>query len=148
LKIQGSSTPSNPFCQREKIETVPCMNKPCPCKEGFNCTCDLTPWAQWSHCSKTCGGGQRERVRQFEGKPAVKCAPQNLREVQPCNVECCPVNGRMTHWSHWTPCSKECGSGTRKRFRSCTAPEPSCKGKPCTESTVDTKVCNTPPCGK
>ena len=146
--IVKDSTSVNPLCQRDNVETKPCSSPPCPCTAGVNCTCELTEWTEWSKCSKTCGGGQSERTRQYRTNATAGCIPMNPREVQPCNVQCCPVNGGYTPWSEWSPCSKECGSGVRKRFRSCTSPEPSCKGKPCSECTVDTEVCNTTPCGK
>ena len=145
--IVKDSSAANPLCQRDNVQTIPCSGQPCPCTKGVNCTCELVPWTEWSKCSKTCGGGQRERTRQYRTNATVDCTPSNLREVQPCNVDCCPVDGQLTPWSEWSSCSKECGSGVRKRFRSCTNPEPSCRGKPCTDCTVDTEVCKTTPCG-
>ncbi|CAF0819035.1 unnamed protein product, partial [Rotaria sordida] len=147
LIIKPSSTP-NPLCVREIIETLPCVGDPCPCKKGINCTCDLTEWSEWSTCSLPCGGGQRERTRQYKTNSPDKCPPNNLREIQPCNIECCPVDGKYTPWSEWSPCTVECGSGIRKRSRTCTDPSPSCKGKLCEGPSIDTEVCNTKPCNE
>lgn len=147
LIIRDPATVS-PLCRRQIIDSMPCMNAPCECPKGVNCTCELTLWTAWSRCSQTCGGGQRVRLRQYRTNNTAHCMPENLREVQPCNVDCCPVNGQMTPWSEWSTCSKSCGTGVRKRFRSCTAPPPSCRGKPCSECTVETQVCNAQPCGK
>ncbi|CAF3360715.1 unnamed protein product [Rotaria sp. Silwood1] len=145
LIIEDSSK-LNPLCTREIIETLPCMGDPCPCTKGVNCTCDLTEWSEWSACSLPCGGGQRERTRQYQTDSNDNCTPNNLREIQSCNVECCPVDGKYTPWSEWSSCTVECGSGIRKRQRTCTDPSPSCKGKPCEEHSIDTEVCNTQPC--
>ncbi|CAF2400006.1 unnamed protein product [Rotaria sp. Silwood2] len=145
LIIEDSSK-LNPLCSREIIETLPCMGDPCPCTQGVNCTCDLTEWSEWSACSLPCGGGQRERTRQYQTDSNDNCTPNNLREIQPCNVECCPIDGKYIPWSEWTPCTVECGSGVRKRYRTCTDPLPSCKGKPCEGNSIDTEVCNTQPC--
>jgi hemicentin len=138
----------NPLCAREIYKTSPCTSDPCPCITGVNCTCDLTNWSDWSQCSLPCGGGQRERTRQYETNSTEDCTAENLREIQSCNVDCCPIDGKLTSWSIWTACTKKCGSGIQKRYRSCTAPPPSCKGKPCESCTMDTRVCNTNPCGK
>lgn len=136
----------NPLCARENIETAPCTGDPCPCIEGVNCTCDLTTWSNWTQCSKSCGNGQRMRSRQYKTNSTETCPPENLQETQSCNVDCCPVDGKLSPWSTWSSCSKTCGSGVRQRYRSCNDPEPSCKGKPCEGSTVDTDVCNTNLC--
>jgi hypothetical protein len=130
------------------IDKLPCTGDPCPCIEGVNCTCNLTNWSPWSQCSASCGGGQRARTRQFQTNSTENCTQENLRETQSCNVDCCPVDGQYTPWSDWTECTKQCGSGIRKRYRSCTNPAPSCKGKPCEGSTLHTQVCNTELCGK
>ena len=147
LIIDNTSSP-NPSCARTKIDIKPCISDPCSCLQGVNCTCELTPWSNWSSCSRTCGGGQRIRNRVYKTNNSAHCVPENLQEVQPCNVDCCPVNGGYSPWSTWSSCSRSCGSGVRKRYRSCTAPAPSCKGKPCKGCTIDIKVCNTKPCGK
>lgn len=145
--IIDESFESDLFCLREIIETRPCTGKPCSCVYGVNCTCDLTKWSDWSECSLPCGGGQRERTRQYKTNTAENCPPKNLRETQPCNVKCCPIDGRYTPWSQWSTCSVTCGSGIRKRQRTCTDPKPSCNGKSCRGCAVDTQVCNTQPCG-
>ncbi|CAH1776655.1 unnamed protein product, partial [Owenia fusiformis] len=41
------------------------------------------------------------------------------------------VNGGWTFWSEWSDCNKECGNGTRERFRTCTYPEPANGGIDC-----------------
>ncbi|CAF4491519.1 unnamed protein product [Rotaria socialis] len=145
LIMKDSSLP-NPLCLRDIIEILPCTGQPCPCTKGINCTCDLTDWSQWSDCSLPCGGGQRERTRQFKTNETENCTPNNLREVQSCNVNCCPVDGEYTPWSQWSTCTTACGSGVRKRHRTCTAPAPSCNGKLCNGNREDTQVCNTQPC--
>jgi hemicentin len=136
------------LCQKENVETQSCTGNPCPCVEGVNCTCNLTNWSQWSQCSLTCGGGQRQRTRQFETNSTANCTPQNLLDTLPCNIGCCPVDGGFTPWSDWSACTKACGSGTRERYRSCTNPRPSGKGKHCQGSAVDREPCNVQKCGK
>jgi hypothetical protein len=146
--IRKGSTLSNPHCSRENVETMPCTGEPCPCIAGVNCTCELSKWSDWSKCSEKCGGGQRVRNRQFKTKATQNCTLKNFREVQPCNVNCCPVNGRFSSWTRWSLCSKKCGSGFRLRYRACNSPAPSCKGKSCSGCTISKQACNTRPCGK
>ncbi len=143
----GSSQP-NPLCARERIERLPCTGNPCPCIQGVNCTCDLTNWSPWSQCSLPCDGGQQERTRQYQTDSIENCTKENLRDIRSCNVDCCQVDGKFSHWSDWSACTKQCGSGVRKRYRSCTNPSSSCGGKQCEGSAEDTQVCNTKPCGK
>jgi len=138
----------NPECEREKIETMPCIGDPCPCVKGFNCSCDVTAWCDWSPCSKSCGAGQQERTRRFRTESTDNCSLVNLREVRPCNVRCCRVNGEYSPWSNWTACSVTCGTGIQKRYRQCNNPAPSCNGNDCNGCNIDAQPCNTQPCGK
>ena len=41
------------------------------------------------------------------------------------------VDGGLSPWSLWTPCSAYCGSGTRTRKRKCNLPKRRCGGKDC-----------------
>ncbi|UJR36312.1 hypothetical protein I4U23_029040 [Adineta vaga] len=136
----------NPLCARQIIETLPCVGDPCPCIEGFNCTCDVTDWCQWSSCSEKCGTGQQKRTRQFKTSGNENCTRINLYETRPCNTQCCPVDGKYTEWSNWSNCSKSCDSGVQQRNRSCTNPSPSCKGEPCKGNSYQTQVCNAHSC--
>ena len=63
-------------------------------------------WGAWSKCSKTCGGGEHERVRQcnspapaYGGKPCE--GPFRQRRL--CNKENCPGDSgyRMTNIARW-----------------------------------------------
>lgn len=97
------------------------------------------------------------------GSDRCVSAVDNELELQPCkddSSEACtgasmsnyvyeiidPVNGTLTTWSAWDPCSKSCGGGQQKRTRSCTDPSPSKCGKPCVGNTEETTSCNTHSC--
>ncbi|VEL19916.1 unnamed protein product [Protopolystoma xenopodis] len=56
------------------------------------------PWSWWSHCSRSCGGGQRRRMRQCNSpSPAfggVDCGSEaDGVQSEDCNMEPCP--GRL-----------------------------------------------------
>ncbi|XP_054160513.1 spondin-1-like isoform X4 [Oppia nitens] len=87
--------------------------------------CVLTPWSEWTSCSRTCGSARKERRREIKlnaqngGKPC----PKRLVQRRKCkeNPECdnTPVDCIMGSWGEWSTCSKTCdGQGFRFRQRS------------------------------
>jgi len=89
-----------------------CNLSPCP----VNCV--LAQWGGWSKCSAKCGGGEATRVRdvntpmQYGGK---QCGP--TQAVKQCNMEACEKDCVLHPWTRWSPCSKHCDGGTKKRER-------------------------------
>ncbi|XP_061425150.1 LOW QUALITY PROTEIN: adhesion G protein-coupled receptor B3-like [Lethenteron reissneri] len=80
-------------------------------------------WTPWSLCSLTCGRGLRTRERtcnepQYGGNHCD--GPKNQSKV--CSIALCPVDGKWTKWSNWTPCSVSCANGTQQRSRECEGP--------------------------
>ncbi len=109
----------------------------------------LTPWSDWTSCSKSCGRGSQRRVRDCKlERNGVNPNPclADLEEVGPCNENDCP---KWTDWSEWTECSVSCGGGSKTKIRECIfqdgtlAPESSA----CQEgSRNETEDCNNEPC--
>ncbi|XP_067662288.1 hemicentin-1-like isoform X1 [Haliotis asinina] len=102
-------------------------------------------WMDWTSCSVSCGGGSRTRVRrcdnprsQYGGADCV--GPE--QQVDYCNSEHCPVHGNWALWSTWGECSRSCGGGQMKRFRTCTNPIPAKGGRPCTGQGEEITECN------
>ena len=58
------------------------------------------------------------------------------------------VHGGYSPWSHWSQCTKSCGSGTQRRSRSCTNPLPANGGQNCSGQGQATELqsCNTHSC--
>ena len=53
---------------------------------------ELTAWAEWTECSKTCGGGARARRRECEVTEEgvlINCNGETL-QIEDCNSDACP----------------------------------------------------------
>lgn len=57
-----------------------------------------------------------------------------------------PIHGRYSQWSYWSWCSRTCGGGIRRRFRSCTNPPPKNGGRHCIGPAIESRSCNTQRC--
>ena len=55
-------------------------------------------WGTWSTCTKSCGGGQKERTRRCNNPAPYGngryCAGKN-KETRDCNVESCPIHSTL-----------------------------------------------------
>ncbi|XP_029005418.1 SCO-spondin [Betta splendens] len=64
-----------------------------------------------------------------------------------CSLEPCPVDGGLSPWGPWSPCSLSCGGlGLKTRSRSCTQPAPAHGGRDCQEPRQETTYCQAPDC--
>jgi len=89
-----------------------CNNEACPVD------CVQEPWSGWSKCSAECGGGVEQRVRRTltPMKYGGTSCGDTKQEIE-CNTQACDVDCQLSAWTAWSSCSKDCGGGTRKRFR-------------------------------
>jgi hypothetical protein len=87
-----------------------CNLQPCPVD------CHLKIWSGWSKCSAECGGGVQQRLREvkmamkYGGKP---CGATS--ETKACNNQACEKDCKLSSWTKWTACSKDCDGGTQRR---------------------------------
>ncbi|XP_033114231.1 A disintegrin and metalloproteinase with thrombospondin motifs adt-2-like [Anneissia japonica] len=151
--------------------------KECICESGYGgecCECEIqdcemTPWSEWSACTRECGPqGTRFRTRNVAKQPACGGAPcsEIVTQEEKCNRvcynggnlddysdkctcpgysgECCECKIQdcvMTSWSDWSACSQKCGwDGTRFRTRDVYI-APTCGGTEC-YGFVDHQSCN------
>jgi len=113
--------------------SVQCDNS-CPHKIGGK----LDPYG--------CGGTKtlRRSVVISANKYGVKC-PQLKRDTR-CGQYKCPVDCKMSEWSGWSKCTKECGGGARQRTRS-VLQKPNHGGRVC-DTPVEAEACGTGSCDR
>ncbi|KAM8746417.1 hemicentin-1 isoform 1-T1 [Acanthopagrus schlegelii] len=130
-------------CAGSNTETRNCQGKPCPVDGNWS------EWSLWEECSRTCGQGNRTRIRTCSKPPAQHggrpCEGKAV-EVIMCSVRPCPVAGNWGSWLPWSPCSETCGKGTQSRIRLCNNPPPAFDGPQCEGSDTQTQVCKERPC--
>ncbi|XP_022314749.2 adhesion G protein-coupled receptor B1-like isoform X1 [Crassostrea virginica] len=127
-------------CSGSTTETEKCGTHHCPV-DGV-----LRDWGPWGHCSATCEG-HRKRTRACI-PPTNGGAPcrGSTTETEQCGTQHCPVDGMLSVWGDWTPCSVTCGSGSRVRSRACIPPQHG--GRDCNGLTYDMSTCSLPECPK
>ncbi|XP_063690949.1 coadhesin-like [Bolinopsis microptera] len=130
-------------CVGENTETQDCNTQSCPVDGGWS------DYEEWSDCSKECGTGSQSRTRTCTNPaPAhggTECVGENT-ETQDCNTQSCPVDGGWSDYEEWSDCSKECGTGSQSRTRTCTNPAPAHGGTECVGENTETQYCNTESC--
>jgi len=141
----NSPAPSNggAACKGVSRDNKKCNDNKCPVNGGWG------KWTSFGSCSKTCGGGVKERSRQCNNpRPShggAKC-PGSDRGVTACATYRCPVNGEWAPWGSFGSCSVKCGGGHKERHRSCTAPSPKYGGRSCIGHPRHIAYCNYHPC--
>ncbi|CAH8874719.1 unnamed protein product [Trichobilharzia szidati] len=126
-------------CPGQELMVRACNRGPCPVNGGWG------KWTSWSHCSHSCGGGQRRRTRLCDSPaPAYggeDCPPTGSTETSECQSEACPIHGDWSNWSSWSACSRTCGVGLQSRERECTQPQPQFGGRLCRGSAKEIRTC-------
>eukprot|EP00929_Paragymnodinium_shiwhaense_P017134 TRINITY_DN1260_c0_g2_i1.p1 TRINITY_DN1260_c0_g2~~TRINITY_DN1260_c0_g2_i1.p1 ORF type:complete len:1993 (+),score=486.90 TRINITY_DN1260_c0_g2_i1:90-6068(+) len=152
-----------PPCEALLVITAACNTQPCDTNVK---DCVMGNWSAWSGCD--CSSTQMYRVRAVQslprhgGKPCKLSATKETRECPPEAAAAAACNPRMfcswSEWSHFTPCSADCGPSQKLRERHLlsTPDEPEggahsvfIKGDPgmmCDGHQVDVQACKTESC--
>ena len=113
-------------------------------------------WSRWGQCSRTCGGGVRQRQRECTApdgsggrEPCGLCKGER-EEQESCNDWKCPY---WSEWAPWSQCSTSCGQGERTRQRTCDGSnfrvsyEGLLRGDlPCPGAATERETCDAGPC--
>jgi len=142
---------------------------PCPhLSEQAACNTQMCPaqchplgtWGAWTACSTSCGTGTKVRAREPLGVGRFIAALHTpgsddarhklpvceaLTERASCGASLCPVDCKTSAWSEWQTCSKTCGTGTRKRYRS-EIIAAAFGGKRCSGQLTQVSACQAKPC--
>ena len=121
--------------------------------------------ANWTACSKPCGGGTKMKYWNTTQEPqngGTACPSQDYKEV-PCNTQMCQADidaaaqaqaqaqaaldiNCLGSWdANWGACSKTCGGGTQTKNWTTTT-EPQNAGTACPSPTTKSQPCNTQAC--
>merc|ERR550519_1057370 len=96
----------------------------------------------------TCEDGVQTRTRTCSNPPPAHGGKQcegTAKETRKCpTAKNCAVDGVLSSWSSYGGCSKQCGTGTQSRTRTCTPP--SHGGKPCSGPLSSSRTCKIRDC--
>lgn len=119
--------------------------------------CDVKDWVAGScsvDCDDTCPrtdsnacGGTQTLSREIVVAPnqyGAQCPA--LRAAKKCGQFSCPVNCKMSEWSGWSKCTKECEGGVQGKTRSILV-KPRNGGDEC-DTVQEMRACNTGSCDR
>ena len=125
------------------IRSISCNLKPCP----INC---VGSFGEYGSCSKTCGGGKKERVYKvtqqdkYDGKECLNKTGDI--DISDCNTQPCPIDC-VGSFGDYGECNTTCGGGKKERIYTVTQESQyggaECLNKPDDKEVID---CNTEPC--
>nr|XP_054763764.1 uncharacterized protein LOC129270400 [Lytechinus pictus] len=149
IRVRACSNPlpigSKNECPGDRYEKEACVHESDDCDQAPEVR-EYGLWSTWSHCSASCGAGNKMRHRSCSDHQTIECTGP-VYNTWPCNMKLpCPVDGDWSEWSSWTTCSVTCGVGETVRYRLCANPQPSHGGKECQGDNQEAKKCRIVKC--
>jgi len=98
-------------------------------------------------CDEKLIGGMADLTREIiqkNNEHGIKCPTLTFKKK--CNQMKCPVDCKMSEWSAWSKCTKECEGGSQSKTRSILT-EPKNGGNAC-EGVSSSQSCNTGSCDR
>eukprot|EP00927_Polykrikos_kofoidii_P074288 TRINITY_DN70278_c0_g1_i1.p1 TRINITY_DN70278_c0_g1~~TRINITY_DN70278_c0_g1_i1.p1 ORF type:complete len:457 (+),score=69.05 TRINITY_DN70278_c0_g1_i1:105-1373(+) len=138
-KLKQQARRGGSTCNNLPYETMVCNQRICPMD------CSWFEWQEWTDCTRTCGIGEKLRVRDMKTKNnQFGVCPGSGVDTASCFVRHCPVDCTPGDWTEWGVCSAICGGGERSKTR--TKKGPKHHGKPCDFELIWTETCNMKTC--
>ncbi|XP_056001739.1 coadhesin-like [Ostrea edulis] len=134
------------YCRGAKrdYKSNSCWIKRCPVHGRWG---NRGSWKKNGKCSKSCGYGTQRYYQtracigpKHGGRPCRRATVQY--KSQTCLIRHCPVHGRWGNWGSWKKngkCSKSCGYGTQRYYKTRACIGPKHGGRPCRGATVQYK---------
>uniref|UniRef100_A0A7S4GQJ7 Spondin-like TSP1 domain-containing protein n=1 Tax=Oxyrrhis marina TaxID=2969 RepID=A0A7S4GQJ7_OXYMA len=109
-------------CSGPTSESSACNEQSCAASMVYDCQWD--DWGEWSACTKSCSGGERQRHRKIKVQArngGKACEPGSAMEMAACHMEECDGGPKeecgWSNWMEWGSCSATCGGGQSQRIR-------------------------------
>lgn len=126
------------------------MCEGCKGPEGEMKTCNMQQcknegwanWQGWTQCSQTCGkDSTRSRKRDCRSGIYGNAVCKGVsKQFQTCSLPTC---SQWSNWNNWQACSVTCGTGTKRRTRTCNRNG----NDKCIGSWSQTELCDPGACG-
>jgi len=145
--LNGVARNGGSACEGSTKEVDDCGVEDC----YFPIDCEISDWDEWSTCSRTCGGGQRQRGRHIirNVQHGGKACENSISQIESCGEELCAkvANCLWDDWEEWGACTQTCGGGQRSRTRAI-AVAPKSGGELCEPfDKEEIEPCNVDECG-
>jgi len=140
MRSRDRTCPVNGACAGHEDEVQYCGSTECP---------SWTEWGDYSSCSKSCGGGLKQRSRACNAGFG-RCGDESPYERIACNTDACPT----PQWSQWSACTKKCGGGDQSRTRMGSSAGGNFQSQQCNQHACEWmewgvwSVCNASACGE
>eukprot|EP00929_Paragymnodinium_shiwhaense_P118522 TRINITY_DN90434_c0_g1_i1.p1 TRINITY_DN90434_c0_g1~~TRINITY_DN90434_c0_g1_i1.p1 ORF type:complete len:1555 (-),score=394.78 TRINITY_DN90434_c0_g1_i1:60-4724(-) len=143
--ILGLAEDGGKPCEGVLRKTEAC--NPQPCEETVDC--QLMEWSDWNGCEEP-HPNQRFRIRGVKVSERGGGAPcaDAVSETEACPTLHPPSDLKLSQWTEWSGCDRDCAGGQRSRKRSVLTP-PKHGGSalmPDGGGLKEVKPCNTQPC--